>query len=194
LVPDLDFSSIPAPSDKCVVCGRDLALVNKHPSLLNVDDQDRAERRDVCPECWEKMGEGDFFSFWLTQREPPKPDSRITREEQNRRLLALFERICGLGEDRFRPHLYVLAHTLMKRRLFKWEGTEKGEDGVPRILFRNLATDEVYKIEEIDIADEGLVAVMREIECALAGSGLTASPSAPAAQDADSGQDRRDDS
>jgi len=93
----------------------------------------------------------------------------VTREEQNHRLLALFDRLHNAGEAQYRLHLYVLAHTLMKRRLFKWEGTEKGEAGSPQIVFRNPATDEAYRIDEIDLSDESLVAVMREIEGALAG-------------------------
>jgi len=175
----LDFSTIPAPSRKCVVCDRDLAAVSKHPSVLELTVKGDPHRRDICQECWEKMADRQFFSFWLTQREAPKPDPKIAREEQNRRLMAMFEMMLDAKEDRFRPHLYVLAHTLMKRRLLKWEGTQKGEDGVERIVFRNLIGDELIQVEEIDINDEGLVAVMREVDRALAGetqADLTATP------------------
>ena len=165
----LDFSAIPAPSRKCMVCDRDLAFVTKHPSVLRVSDKGIPQRSDVCPECWEKMADRKCFSFWLTQRAAPNPDPKIAREDQNRRLMALFEMMLDAKEDRFRPHLYVLAHTLMKRRLLKWEGTQKGEDGVERIVFRNLIGDELIYVEEIDINDEGLVAVMHQIDRALAG-------------------------
>jgi len=138
--------------------------MTKHPSVLEVDEKGDPQRRDICPECWEKMADHEFFSFWLTQREAPKPDPRVTREEQNRRLLALFEQMRNAGDDRFRPHVYILAHTLMKRRLLKWEGTERTENGVVRIMFRNPATDERIQVEEIDIGDESLLAVMREID------------------------------
>jgi hypothetical protein len=59
----------------------------------------------------------------------------------------------------------------MKRRLLKWVGSRKGEDGRERIVFRNAATDEEIEIEEIDLADQAMVAVVHEIERALAGNG-----------------------
>jgi len=165
----LDFSTIPAPSHKCVVCDRDLAAVSKHPSVLELTAKGDPHRRDICQECWEKMADRQFFSFWLAQREAPKPDPKVAREEQNRRLTAVFEMMLDSKEDRFRPHLYVLAHTLMKRRLLKWVGSRKGEDGRERIVFRNAATDEEIEIEEIDLADQAMVAVVHEIERALSG-------------------------
>ena len=167
---DVDFSAIPAPGHKCVVCDRDLAALGKHPTVLDVTEKGDPQRRDVCRECWDNLADNDrkFFSFWLTQREAPKPDPKIDREEQNRRLMALFEQWRDSNDDRFRPHLYVLAHTLMKRRLLKWEGTEKGEDGTERIIFRNPATDQRIQIEEMDVGDEAFVTVMREIEARLA--------------------------
>jgi len=164
----IDFSAIPAPSGKCMVCDRDLASVGKHPSVLHVDEKGEPQRRDICPDCWEKMADRKFFSFWLTQREPPKPDPRVTREEQNRRLMALFEQMRDSGDERFRPHLYVLAHALMKRRLLKWEGTKKDEKGMDRIVFRSVANGELIQVEEVDIEDEATLAIMRQIDSTLA--------------------------
>jgi len=168
---DVDFSSIPKPGQKCSVCGCDLAQVGKHLSVLQATENGDAERRDVCPPCWEKMPEREFFSFWLSRREPPKPDPRLSREQQRAALVRLFEQMLAANEPRLRAHLYVLAHTLMKRRMLKWEGSEKGEDGIERVVFRNIATDELVKIAEIDLEDASLVAVMREIERALTGDG-----------------------
>jgi hypothetical protein len=77
----------------------------------------------------------------------------------------MFERMrTADDEERFRVHLYVLAHTLMKYRMLKWEGSHRDSDGVEWILFRNPMTDEEIRIREIDLEDERLIAVMREIE------------------------------
>ena len=164
----VDYSEIPAPGQKCIVCDQELVTVPKHPTVLNLGKEGAAERRDVCPDCWEKMAEKDFFSFWLTQREPPKPDTRLTRVQQRAALLRLFEQFHGSGDARFRSHVYVLAHLLMKWRLLAWEGTETGEDGVERIVFRNRETDDKIAIEEVALSDESLVSIKREIDIALA--------------------------
>lgn len=169
---ELDYNAIPAPGHKCAVCGRDLALVNKHPSVLEVNKGGlAAERRDVCPECWEKQAaDHEFYSFWVTQREAPKPDMKLERAERNRRLLALFEAMrTATDPKRYRAHLYVLAHTLMKYRLFKWEGTRKGEAGESWLLFRDVSTEELIEIEDVNPNDDGLIGVMRGIERVLAG-------------------------
>jgi hypothetical protein len=180
---DVDFSSIPKPGQKCAICGCDLAQVSKHPSVLQTTESGNAERRDVCPACWEKMPEHDFLSFWLSRREPPRPDPRLSREQQRAALMRLFEQMLTANEPRLRAHLYVLAHTLMKRRMLKWEGSEKGEDGIEQIVFRNLATDELIRIEEIDLEDASLVAVMRDIEGALAGDAAADAVAAKKAAD-----------
>lgn len=171
----MDYSAIPGPSRQCMVCGRDLAPVIKHPSVLEMTEDGEAERRDVCPECWEKIADREFFSFWLTQRAAPKPDMRQTREQRRATLMQLFQQMLAARDQRFHLHLYLLAHALMKYRLLKWEGTEKGEDGLERIVFRNRATDELIRIEEIDLADENLIAVQREIDSALADEQVDAS-------------------
>ena len=163
----VDYSTIPGPSRQCVVCGRDLAPVSKHPSVLEVTEDGQPERRDACPECWEKIADREFFSFWLTHREPPKPDTRRTREEHRAAVMRLFEQMLAGRDQRFRPHLYLLAHTLMKYRLLKWEGTEKSEEGLERIIFRNRATDELIRIEGIDLSDDNLIAAQREIDFTL---------------------------
>lgn len=165
---EVDYTEIPGPGRACIVCDRELTSLPKHPTVLDVGRKGAAERRDVCPECWEKMADGEFFSFWLTQREPPKRDMRRTRAQQRAALLRLFEQFHASGDERFRLHLYVLAHMLMKWRLLAWEGTETGENGVERVIFRNTTTEDVIAVEEVDLNDEGLVAVKREIDIALA--------------------------
>jgi len=169
MMAEVDYSSIPAPSRKCVVCGRDLAAVPKHPSVLDLDERGKAERRDLCPECWEKMADKGFFSFWLTHREPPKPDMRKTRLRRRETLRRLFDQFRASGDERFKSHIYILAHILMKNRLLVWEGTEKPDGNAPAtVVFRDPASDELIRVEEVEIEDETLVAVKREIDAALA--------------------------
>jgi hypothetical protein len=114
------------------------------------------------------MADRQFFSFWLNRRDPPKPDTRKTRLERRATVMALFERMLASDDERFRGHLYILAHTLMKCRMLKWEGSETDENGVEQILFRNPTTDEIVRVPEIDLSDEDWVATKREIDTSIA--------------------------
>jgi hypothetical protein len=171
---EVDYTAIPGPERQCVVCGRDLATIAKHPSVLNVGDQGNPERRDICGECWEKGADRDCFSFWLTQREPPKPDTRQTRAQHRLSLMRLFEQFRASGDARFKVHIYVLAHILMKHRQLLWEGSETDDAGVEQIRFRNPATDETVRVPEIHVDDEAMLAVKREIDAAVAVDALQA--------------------
>ena len=165
---DVDYTTIPAPERQCVMCGRDLMTIAKHPSVLNVTDQGDPTRRDVCAECWEKAAEHEVFSFWLTQREMPKPDMKKTRAQQRMSLAKLFEQFHASGDERFKVHVYVLAHLLMKQRQLVWEGSEKDDNGVEVIRFKNAYTGDVFLVPEMQADDDAMVAVKREIDTAVA--------------------------
>jgi len=173
MMSDVDYATIPAPNGVCVICGKCLASLGKHPSVLKLSDQGVPERRDVCRECWETVADKDFYSFWVTQREAPKPDLRRTRQQQRAALMRLFEQFHASGDPQFRPHVYLLAHLLMKHRQLVWEGEARADGGEPIVLFRHPVTGDLLRVAGVSLDDERLVAVKREIDAAVAVEAMT---------------------
>lgn len=165
---NLDYTSIPAAGNQCITCGKDLVGIQKHPTVLSVTEKGEAQRQDICEECWEKVESGEIVTFWLNLREPPKPDTRRTRAQQREALRQLFERFVASGDERLKIHIYVMAHLLMKHRLLVWKGSERDESGKEKIVFQHPVTEERMLVDEVmDLDDEKLLAVKREIDHAL---------------------------
>jgi len=159
------------PSDRCLNCGADLVAAHKHPSAVRVDDEaDQLEREDFCPSCWEQKVQGEpFFSRWLAKREIPVERTRISREDRNRLLLALFELLSAGGEtdlsgdDALDPDAvrYFLGHLLMRFRIFKWHRTDAA---TAMIFFENTQSGETYSVPAIELDDETIVKVKNVVE------------------------------
>ncbi len=168
------YLKIQRPSDKCLGCGADLIAAHKHPSAVRVDESaESLERNDYCATCWEQLEQGQYFSRWLAKREIPPERNRISREERNRLLLALFELLSAGGETQApsgegeggeidnEAVRYFLGHLLMRFRIFKWHRTE-ADSGL--IFFENAQNGETYSVRSMELDDEMILKIKNVIE------------------------------
>lgn len=172
------YLKIQRPGDRCLNCGADLVAALKHPSAVMMDEGGEAlERKDYCPACWQQHVESQqYFSRWLTKREIPIERTRISREERNRLLLALFELLSSGGEVDLSAQgeeaenappvdpeavRFFLGHLLMRFRVFRWHRTE-AQTGT--IFFENIRSGESYSVATVDLDDASILRIKQVIE------------------------------
>lgn len=185
------YLKIGRPHNTCTLCGTPIAVAGKHASVLLVAgedthagggagaaapasaaattdaDQDAGPlRQDYCPGCWEKVRQKNYYSFWIARREAPKPKKIRNRKERNTALLAYFDVLYQKKDPAYGPHLYFLAHLLMKFSVLKWMRTDPpAEAGAgERLIFRNTATDDLVTVETVPLEDETVARIKREID------------------------------
>ena len=134
------------------------------------EDEPEFIRLDYCDDCWAKQKEQAFFSFWIAARkETDQPKKKLNRTERNLALQALFDSLSDHNGDEndYTPHLYFIAHLLMKYKLFKWTPSiENPETGQPLLRFLRTDTEENEEvlIPEIDMPPEQIALVRDEIQ------------------------------
>lgn len=148
----------------CLVCGTSLPELERHPTMLKMGSTDEAIRQDLCPQCWDKLDQKEYFSYWITRRyqQGPSPeDRRLAKAERNEALWALFNALYA-REDRSQlaPQLFLLAHLLMKYRILAYKGPK--DDG--RLEFFHGPTQETFLIDDLPLESVSFVDVMGEID------------------------------
>ncbi len=154
-------------SRNCLVCGVSLPELQRHPSTLRLSEKEETIREDICPNCWEHMGERDYFGYWVTHRfqEGPSPEQRkLARSERNEALWALFNALYALREsDDLAPQLFLVSHLLMKYRILQFR--EARGDGT--LVFHHPQTQETFEIQDLPLEAVSFVDVKSEIESRL---------------------------
>lgn len=168
------YLKIQRPSDRCLNCGADLVAAHKHTSAVSMDDSEEAlARKDFCADCWNQaVHDQQFFSRWTAKREIPVERTRISKEDRNRLLLALFELLSSGGdvgiatEEGAQPVdsdavRFFLGHLLMRFRVFKWHRTEAATG---LIFFENLQNGETFSVPSVDLDDDTIVKIKQVVE------------------------------
>lgn len=170
------YLKIGRPQNACVQCGVVISHAGKHPSaLLDPDGPDTAPREDVtlrrdyCQECWQKLGHEPYVGFWLARREAPKVRAVKTRKERNAALLSYFELLRQENSDptdERAQSLFFIAHLLMKYGVLKWVRSDApaGPRATEIIVFRNPAADEMVEIESVELDDQRIAEIKKEVD------------------------------
>ena len=164
------YLNVSRPNKVCLLCGRSLKEVQKHPSILTKWENE-AIRKDFCPECWEKMKDRDYFSYWVTKRITSAPKRQLTKKERNDLLLRLFESLYRQQEKQNSYSLFFLAHLLMRYKIFHWKGSrnlpEDLDAGTPErtlLIFENRYTGEEIEITDQELDGEKILNTRTEID------------------------------
>ncbi|MCL5270500.1 MAG: hypothetical protein M1457_08115 [bacterium] len=157
--------SIGRPQKICMNCNAPLSVLERHPSILKTAPRNSLERLDYCPDCWQQMKDEAYESFWITHRVPKERKIRLTRKERSAALRVLFESLWDRREtEDVGPHLYFLAHLLMKWGGLKWKENLNDARGGEVVVFEDPATGDRIELAGVDIADERMTAIQGEIE------------------------------
>ncbi len=184
-----NYLQIGRPSNECALCGRALAEIGRHPSVIDEPEEktdrkskdkarnkdkekdkesDPTPRRDFCPECWSKAKDLKYFSFWLARRTRPAPNRKLAKAERNEVLWRLFSALTTRQEPETEPQRFLLAHLLMKYGVLRWQANSTDEEGLACIVFEHTPTGEPYRVREHAMDEAALVQTLQEIEALVA--------------------------
>jgi len=126
-------------------------------------------RLDYCTKCWNAMKEQAYFSFWIGRRSAGDlPVGKLTKAERNVALAALFDSLAERGDEEqtdYSPHLFFLAHLLMKFKIFKWmPSVAHPETGEPMLRFLRAQTGEEVLVRNVEMPQEMVARVKEEVE------------------------------
>lgn len=158
--------TINRPQKLCMNCNAPLDVIERHPSILRTVQKRQIERLDYCPECWRQMKDEVYESFWITKRViKPQRVRKLSRKERNTALRALFESLWERREaEDVGPHIFLLAHLLLKWGGLKWKKNELGPDGRERVFFEEPTTGDLIEVATVDAYDVRMEAAREEIE------------------------------
>lgn len=162
------YLNIARPGKECLLCGKSLVEILKHPSILSNED---VARKDFCHECWEQYKDKSYFSYWITKRIAPESKQLLSRKERNDLLLRLFESLHRVSDEANAYILFYLAHLLMRYKVFNWKGTEaepgeveSGGEEKTFLVFENKYTGEEVRIPDQSLDGEKVSSSQKEIE------------------------------
>lgn len=144
----------------------------KEEAAAENDEENLFERRDYCPKCWQELKDAAYFSFWIGHRSAASdlPAQKLNKAERNIALAALFDSLAEREEEEtdFSPHLFFLAHLLMKFKIFKWlPSGPHPETGESMLRFLKVQTGEEVFIRDIEMPDEMVGKIKEEVEAYL---------------------------
>lgn len=157
------YFDIRKPENTCTICGASLTDEGHHPSALT-EVYPEPIRKDYCLSCWKQLQDKQFFSYWLTKRITPPADKRVNRRERNDMLLRLFMALYNQHNPANATQLYLLAHLLMKYKVFKWLETRKSDTGEDALVFEDTRTGEEVFVAPISITDEEIAEAKKAID------------------------------
>lgn len=132
------------------------------------EEENPFARRDYCTKCWQGLKDAAYFSFWIGHRAVSGiPAQKLNKTERNIALAALFDSLAERDQEEtdFSPHLFFLAHLLMKFKVFKWlPSGPNPETGETMLRFVKVQTGEEVYIRDMDMADEMIVKIKEEVE------------------------------
>ncbi len=147
----------------CLLCNKPLNVDGRHPSILEVKDAQEAIRKDFCPECWPRLADQGYFSFWVTRRvaAPSAQERRLARAERNEALWRLFAALYASEESpALAAQLFFLAHLLMRYKVLAFQGLTS--DGL--LEFQHPRLGETFRIADVPLEEVDFAAIQRDIE------------------------------
>lgn len=157
------YLRVSRPQNMCLLCNKPLNVEGKHASLIEVSGREEVIRKDFCPECWQRIGEGGYFSFWITQRTqaPTAKERRLAKAERNEALWRLFAALSATeAQQDLAPQLFFLAHLLLRYKVLNFVGiTPEG-----RLRFIHPKLQEEFVIDDVDIEELDFVDIKNEVE------------------------------
>lgn len=176
------FKRITKPLSACIKCGAELLYEDAHPSAVSGKNgadftdakPEEIEREDFCAMCWTEIrGREDLLAHWYAKRTPPKPGKARTRRERAAMLRQWFAALNAQLQDnptteeetlRIKQTLYVVAHLLMKFRVFAWQHTEPATAEQPAQIFFRQTGGEVVRVESVPLTSEVNAQILEQAE------------------------------
>ncbi len=123
------------------------------------------ERRDYCRGCWDAH-KGEPFSFWKRRFQKEKEPRR--RFIDNESLLDFFYCMQDAEETRSRNFAYIVGLILLRKKLFRLEGTERSGTH-EALLLRERSSNKLWRVVKPELTEHQIEELASEagqiLEC-----------------------------
>ena len=128
-----------------------------------IDKKDSFERVDYCCEYWDEH-QPEVFSFWKTQVPLPSQKKKLFVDDSV--LINLFERLAEEKDQLKINFRFVLALILMRKRLLKYEDTDRREN-LEIWQMRFVREKDIHQVINPHLDDEQIQQVSQELSSIL---------------------------
>jgi len=128
-----------------------------------IDHKDSFERVDYCCEYWDEH-QPEVFSFWKTQVPLPSQKKKLFVDDSV--LINLFERLAQEKDQLKINFRFVLALILMRKRLLKYEDTDR-RDSIEIWQMRFVREKDIHQVINPHLDDEQIQQVSQELSAIL---------------------------
>lgn len=142
---------------KCHATARELRPGDLYYSVL-VPDGSEVVRQDFSKEAWEGPPE-NAICWWKATM--PDPQTNKISWAPHDIMLDHFERL--LQDPQQQDAAYVVALLMVRRKIVRLDDTEKGEDGVERLVLVGLKREGSYKIPVVEPTANRIVEIQNEL-------------------------------
>lgn len=145
---------------KCAECEKAFAEGENIHSLLFYEDEEGFVRRDFCQDCVDRAEKDKAFSRWLTVM--PKREQPMNRRVRTDIVLDFFHRLEGEEDRKKLCFRYVLALMLMRKKLLRYGGVNRG-DGGEELILSDSRSDAEYRVYDPNLGAEEISYLTQEI-------------------------------
>jgi hypothetical protein len=130
-----------------------------------IDRQTHFERQDYCREYWQQQ-QPEVFSYWITRIPLPNQKKKLFVDDGV--LINLFERLAQEDDTLKINFRFVLALILMRKRLLKYEDTQR-TDNTEIWKMRFVRETNLHDVINPHLDDEQIQQVSQELSTILQG-------------------------
>lgn len=142
---------------KCHTTERELRPGDEYFSVL-VPEGAEVVRQDYSKEAWEGPPENSICWWKATIADPQSTKVSWAPHDI---MLDYFERL--LQDPKQQDAAYVVALLMVRRKIVRMEDTEKGEDGVERLVLVGLKREGNYKIPVVEPTAQRIAEIQNEL-------------------------------
>jgi len=143
----------------CAACGREFQEGQDiHSTLL--ETQTSFERRDHCAACWAAVDPKIVFSQWRTLM--PRHETPVGKRVNAQIVLDFFRKLEGEQERQKLCFRYVLGLMLTRKKIMKFGGVIRGEDG-EELLLTDARTGVAYRVRDPILNQQEIAGITEEV-------------------------------
>ena len=143
----------------CAACSKEFAEGEDVFSTL-LEQMDTYERRDFCRGCRQQQETSTAFSRWRTKM--PRGEQSLNRRVNSEVVLDFFHRLEGEQERRKQCFRYVLALMLMRKKLVKFVGVNRDENG-DQLVIQDARSSARYRVFAPALSSEEIAGLTDEV-------------------------------
>jgi len=161
-----DWDITVKPTGRCCRCQKEFTPQQEYFAALTEQAQGFA-RSDFCAACWDQQCAEGYFSFWKSRIPSPKEKKKLLVDDAV--LVDFFRRLADTDEQAKLSFRFILALILMRKRILKYEGSQRDQAGREVWRMKLAKSDQVHRVVNPNLDDRQLQQLRDQLNVILAG-------------------------